>query len=67
MEYVQRLTEMVKEESQGRYHYQAQSLAVFNLSRISELIDRNRNPDIETEAHVQNLQLIIDRALSTLG
>lgn len=67
MEYVQRLTEMVKEESQGRYHYQAQSLAVFNLSRISELIDRKRNPDIETEAHVQNLQLIIDRALSTLG
>ena len=55
---------MVEEDSKGRYHYQAQSLAIFNLNRITDLIDRKRNPDIETQAHVLNLELIIERALS---
>ena len=64
VEYVERLSRMVEEESKGRYHYQAQSLAVFNLNRITDLIDRKRSPDIETQAHVLNLELIIERALS---
>jgi hypothetical protein len=52
---------MVKGEG---YDNSAKSMAVYSLNHIDDLLDGKRNPNVETAAHVQNLQLIIDRALS---
>jgi hypothetical protein len=60
-EYVTRLAAMVKGEG---YDNSAKSMAVYSLNHIDDLLDGKRNPNVETAAHVQNLQLIIDRALS---
>ncbi len=60
-EYVTRLAAMVKGEG---YDNGAKSMAVYSLNHIDDLLDGKRNPDIEPAAHVQNLRLIIDRALS---
>ena len=62
MSYVQRLAKIVKEG----YDTPSQSMAVFSLNEIDDMLDdRRRNADISTQAHIQNLQLAIDRALDT--
>ena len=62
MSYVQRLAKIVKEG----YDTPSQSMAVFSLNAIDDMLDdRRRNADISTQAHIQNLQLAIDRALDT--
>ena len=63
MEYVTRLAKMVK----GGYDTPSQSMAVYNLNAIDKLLDRKRGTNTATQAHTQNLQLNIDRALDTHG
>ncbi len=60
-EYVTRLATIVKGEG---YDSGAIAMSVYSLNRIDDLLGGKRNADIETQAHVQNLQLIIERALS---
>ncbi len=60
-EFVTRLAAMVKGEG---YDTAAVSMAVYSLDRIEDLLDEKRNLDVETSAHVQNLELIIERAFS---
>lgn len=59
MAYVQRLSKMVKEG----YDTPSQSMAVYSLNAIDDLLERRRGGDIATQAHTQNLRLTIDRAL----
>jgi hypothetical protein len=61
MSYVQRLAKIVKEG----YDTPSQSMAVFSLNAIDDILDRRRNADISTQAHIQNLRLAIDRASDT--
>ncbi len=63
MEYVTRLAKMVK----GDYDTPSQSMAVYSLNAIDKLLDRKRGTNTATQAHTQNLQLTIDRALDTHG
>jgi hypothetical protein len=60
-EYVTRLAKMAKGEG---YDTASVSMAVYSLNRIEDLLDEKRNANVETQAHVQNLELIIERALS---
>jgi hypothetical protein len=60
-EYVIRLAKMAKGEG---YDTGAIAMSVYSLNRINDLLDGKRNTNVETTAHVQNLQLIIERALS---
>ncbi|HET6564900.1 MAG TPA: zinc-dependent metalloprotease, partial [Xanthomonadales bacterium] len=60
-EYVTRLAAMVKGEG---YDNGARSMAVYSLNSIEDLLEAKRNTNVETQAHVQNLELIIERALS---
>jgi hypothetical protein len=60
-EYVTRLAKMAKGEG---YDTGAIAMSVYSLNRIDALLGGKRNTDVETQAHVQNLQLIIERALS---
>jgi hypothetical protein len=60
-EYVTRLAKMAKGEG---YDTGAVAMSVYSLNRIDDLLDDKRNTNVETTAHVQNLQLIIERALS---
>ena len=64
MEYVTRLAGMFKGEAKAAYHTPAQSLALYELGQIQELLERRRGGDTATEAHTQHLLLTIERALS---
>lgn len=61
MSYVQRLAKIAKEG----YDTPSQSMAVYSLNEIDDMLDRRKRADIATQAHTQNLQLAIDRALDT--
>ncbi len=61
MAYVQRLVKMAKEG----YDTPSQSMAVYSLNQINEMLDRRRGGNTATQAHTQNLKLTIDRALDT--
>ena len=61
MEYVSRLAKMVK----GGYDTPSQSMAVYTLNAIDDLLDSRRSGNVSTQAHTQNLKLTIDRALDT--
>lgn len=60
-EYVTRLAKMVKGEG---YDTASVVMSVYSLNRIDGLLGDKRNSNVETQAHVQNLKLIIERALS---
>lgn len=60
-DYVDRLARMVK----GGYDTPSQSMAVYTLNAIDDLLDARRGGDVATQAHTQNLKLTIERALST--
>lgn len=60
-EYVTRLAKMSKGEG---YDTASVAMSVYSLNRIDDLLDDKRNTNVETAAHVQNLQLIIERALA---
>jgi hypothetical protein len=62
LEYVNRLATMAK--GNGGYDTTATSLAVYNLQRINGMLTNRRNVNVETRAHLANLGLVIDRALS---
>jgi hypothetical protein len=65
VEYVQRLTKLARENtSGGGYHNAAVAQAVFNLNRIRDMLDGRGRVNVDTQAHRQNLRLVIDRALS---
>ena len=61
MEYVGRLVKMAR----GGYDTPSQSMAVYTLNAINELLDRRRGANVSTQAHTQNLKLTIERALDT--
>jgi len=61
MEYVQRLVNITK----SGYDTPSQSMAVYTLNAIRDLLDARRGGDVATQAHVQNLKLVIERALDT--
>ena len=60
MDYVQRLAKMVK----NGYDTPTQSMAVYTLNQLDEQLSARRGGDVLTQAHVQNLRLQIERALS---
>ena len=60
-DYVDRLAKMVK----GGYDTPSQSMAIYTLNAIDDLLDARRGGDVATQAHTQNLKLTIERALST--
>jgi hypothetical protein len=61
MNYVKRLTAMAS----GGYDTPSQSMAIYTLNAINALLDRKRGNNVATQAHTQNLQLTIERALDT--
>ena len=61
MVYVQRLAKMIR----NGYDTPSRSMAVYTLNAISDLLDSKRGTNVSTQAHTQNLQLVIDRALDT--
>ena len=65
MEYVNRLSAMVKGEQKAKYDTPSQNMAVYALNEIRDMQDRRRNVNVETEAHAENLKLVIARALDT--
>jgi hypothetical protein len=60
-DYVDRLAKMSKEG----YDTPSQSMAIYTLNAIGDQLDKRRGGDVATQAHVQNLKLTIERALST--
>lgn len=67
MNYVQRLAAMVKEDTRAGFDTQSQSMALYQLTGLRKNLGNRRGMDEETRAHNQNLILVIDRALETLG
>ncbi len=61
MEYVVRLAKMVK----GGYDTPSQSMAVYTLNEIDDLLNRKRGNNVSTQAHTQNLKRTIEIALDT--
>jgi hypothetical protein len=64
MEYVNRLAGMVKGDGRKAYDTPAQSLALYQLNEIQDLLEGRRGGNTATRAHTQNLLLTIERALS---
>jgi hypothetical protein len=67
MNYVQRLAAMVKEDTRAGFDTLSQSMAQYQLTALRKNLGNRRGMDEETRAHNQNLILVIDRALETLG
>lgn len=67
MDYVNRLSAMVRGEGKAKYDTPSQNMAVYTLSQIREMQGRRRGANLETQAHAQNLKLVIDRALDRSG
>lgn len=65
LEYVNRLAGIARANGKGGYDTTSTALAVLHLQRVRDLIGAKRGADIETQAHVANLGLVIERALST--
>jgi len=42
-------------------------MALYQLTNLRKALGKRRGMDAETRAHSQNLLLVIDRALETLG
>jgi hypothetical protein len=61
MNYVKRLAAMAS----GGYDTPSQSMAIYTLNAIDDLLDRKRGNNVSTQAHTQNLKLTIERALDT--
>ena len=64
MEYVNRLAGMVTGDGRSAYHTPAQSLALHQLTRIQNLVEKRRGGNTATVAHARHLLLTIERALS---
>lgn len=64
MEYVNRLAGMVKGDGKKAYHTPAQSLALYQLTEVQDLLESRRGGGTATRAHTQNLLLTIERALA---
>lgn len=67
MDYVLRLAAMVKDETRAGFDTPTQSMALYQLTNLRRALGKRRGMDPETRAHTQNLLLVIDRALETLG
>ena len=64
MEYVTRLAGMVTGDGRNAYHTPGQSLALYQLTQIQNMLNKRRGGNTATRAHTQHLLLIIERALS---
>ncbi len=64
MEYVNRLSGMVQGDGRKAFHTPAQSLALYQLTQIQDLLKSRRGGNTITKAHTQNLLLTIERALA---
>ncbi len=65
MEYTNRLTAMIAGEGKAKYDTPSQNMAVYALNEILQLQQRRRGGNVETRAHAQNLQRVINKALDT--
>ncbi len=61
LEYVTRLTRIVSGD--GDYDYPSQSIALFHLRSIEDMLDGKRRGNTETRAHTENILYVIRRAL----
>ena len=65
VEYVQRLAKLAQGNGTANgYHSPAVSVAIYQLGQIQRLLNRAGRADLETTAHRQNLDLLIQRALA---
>lgn len=65
VEYVQRLAKLARGNgSSNGYHNAAVAQAVYNLNAIRDMLGAKGRFDVDTQAHRQNLKLMIDRALA---
>ncbi len=62
LEYVNRLTRMIAGDSRRRYDYPSQSMALYQLSEIRDMVDGKRSGNLETRAHTENVVFTIDAA-----
>ena len=60
LEYVSRLTDIVADDD---YDYPSQSIALFHLRSIEDMLDGRRRGNIETQAHRDHILYVIERAL----
>jgi len=61
LEYVSKLIDVVSDDDD--YDYPSQSIALYHLRTIEEMMDGRRRGDIETQAHTDNVLYVIRRAL----
>ena len=61
LEYVSKLIDVVSNDDD--YDYPSQSIALYHLRAIEEMMDGRRRGDIETQAHTDNVLYVIRRAL----
>jgi len=61
LEYVSKLIDVVSDDDD--YDYPSQSIALYHLRTIEEMMDGKRRGDIETQAHTDNVLYVIRRAL----
>ena len=65
MEYVNRLAAMVRGDKKKSYDTLSHNMAAYSLNEILRMQKRKRGANLETQAHAQNLQLVIAWALDT--
>ena len=63
LEYVSKLIDVVSDDDD--YDYPSQSIALYHLRTIEEMMDGRRRGDIETQAHTDNVLYVIRRALDS--
>jgi hypothetical protein len=61
LEYVSKLIDVVSDDDD--YDYPSQSIALYHLRTIEEMMDDRRRGNIETQAHTDNVLYVIRRAL----
>jgi len=62
LEYVNRLARIVDDETNSRYDYPSQSMALYQLREIRSMLDGKRG-NLETRAHAEHIVFAIDAAL----
>ncbi|MEM7431226.1 MAG: zinc-dependent metalloprotease [Pseudomonadota bacterium] len=67
MEYVVRLAGMSTGAGAAAYHTPAQSMAMYQLTEIQDLLSSRRGGNTATKAHTQHLLFAIEKALSVEG
>ncbi|MGI9259686.1 MAG: hypothetical protein ACR2QQ_12695, partial [Gammaproteobacteria bacterium] len=61
LEYVNRLIRILDNDD---YDYPSQSMALYQLREIEDMMDSKRRGNTETRAHTQSILYVIERALN---